>query len=168
MQPPTIPPGRRLLQFCLGLWLVQVAWLGWWFAPEAADLGRRLLSGQVGPVIQQQDPFVQWLASLAAVIPPEAAYLFADRYEAGKDIIARYHLYPRTFHRFNPEVPPSFLFSTIARTGATFLIIRDWEVPPAWDFLADGINPGFKAVPGLEPAWVFRLDPRQLVGGYYD
>ncbi len=162
------PARGRALKIVLGLWLLQAAWLGWRFAPEAADVGRRLLSGESGPAVHRQDPFYQFLGRLAAVIPADATYVFVDRYEAGQDIMARYVLYPRTFVRFGPEAPPSFLFATLARRQAAYLVIRDGRLPPGWRFLADGESPAFTPVDLNDTGLVWRVDASRLGGRYYD
>jgi hypothetical protein len=157
-----------LLRLILLLWGLQVAWLAWHFGGEIRELGVRVAQGEAGEAIRQEDSFYRWLAALAQMMPPQAAYVFLDNYEAGKDIEARYHLAPRRHVLLPPEVPASFLFYFLRREKASFLIVRDQGRP---------LGPGARAAihsPALRPldlsglGLVFRVDWARLHGDFYD
>jgi hypothetical protein len=157
-----------LTRVLLALWSLQIIWLVWHFLPEARDLARRLAQWQVGEAVRREDPLYRWTQALAALIPPGAAYVFLDNYEAGKEIEVRYHLTPRRHHLLSPETPAPFLFHALHREQASFLIIRQGEKP-----LGPGVQAAVRsqalqeiAVPG--PGKVFRVDHARLHWGFYD
>ncbi len=154
------------LFFCL--WVVQLLWLTWHFAPEAADLGKRLGLRTWGQAIRLEDPFYQWVARVKETVPPHAAYVFLDRYEAGKEIEARYHLYPRRHVLLRPQVPPGFLYFELRRHRASYLLIRDPEQPVNPDTRAALLPPAFVPVKLPGPGLVFRVDYRLISGDFYD
>lgn len=150
------------------LWGLQIIWLFWHFAPEVQDLARRLGRQEFGSAIRQEDPLYRWSMALAALIPPGAAYIFLDNYEAGKEIEVRYHLAPRRHFLMAPEAPAPFLFSALHRQQASFLLIRDRNQP---------LGPGTRAalrsgalepldLPG--PGRAYRVDYPRLRWGFYD
>lgn len=155
------------VRLLLLLWALQLLWLAWYFAPEAQDLAWRVASGRTGALVRQEDSFYRWLQALAGVIPPQATYIFLDDYQAGKEIVARYHLLPRRHVLLPPEVPPGFLFYSLRREKASYLVIREGDLP--WNS-KDAVenSPAFQpvAVPG--PGLVFRVDYTRLLGGFYD
>ena len=154
---------RLLLLF----WVLQLLWLGWYFAPEVQDLAWRLASHRTGGAIRREDSYYRWLQVLAAIIPPRATYVFLDNYEAGKEIEARYHLTPRRHVLLPPEAPPDFLFYTLRQEKASYLIIR--EEDQSWaskDAVAQ--SPAFQAVPVPGPGLLFRVDYTRLLGRFYD
>ena len=102
----------QLIRLFLLAWGLQVLWLGWHFYPETQDLAVRLLHGKTGQAVRQEDPFYRWLMELSKVMPPQAAYVFLDRYEKGREIEARYHLYPRR-HLLGAQHLLSLGFSSI-------------------------------------------------------
>ncbi len=157
-----------LWQIILGLWLVQLGWLAWHFAPEAVDVTRRLAGGRTGEVVRQEDPYYRWLRELKEMLPPASTYIFVDCYEAGKDIEARYHLYPRKMVRLNPLATPSVLFEEINKEQAGYLILRECNLYPQWQFLFHPENSVFQALPESGAGMVFKVDPRQVTGGFYD
>lgn len=165
----TVQSGKVfLIRFLLFLWGLQVLWLAWHFAPEAADLGRRLMAGTWGQAVRQEDPFYRWLMLLQEIIPPRAAYVFLDRYEAGKEIEARYHLYPRRHVLLLPDVPPGFLYHELRRNRAAFLLVRDSGQPLNPDTQVALTSPAFVPVPLPGPGLAFRVDYRLIHGDFYD
>lgn len=157
-----------LLRMLLALWGLQIIWLFYHFAPEAQDLVRRLGQQEVGAAIRREDPLYLWSRSLAALIPPDATYIFLDNYEAGKEIQVRYFLAPRRHFLMAPEAPAPFLFSALHREQAAFLLIRDRTQP---------LGPGTRAalrsgalepldLPG--PGRAYRVDYTRLRWGFYD
>lgn len=150
-----------------GLWILQVIWLGWYFAPEARELVWRLARQHTGAAIRQEDSFYRWLLALAAIIPPRDTYIFLDNYEAGKEIEARYHLTPRRHVLLPPEVSPNFLFYTLSQEKASFLIIREGD--KSWESI-DAVkeSAAFRLLPVPGPGLVFRVDRERLLGGFYD
>ncbi len=164
----TIPWRPWLIRGALFIWGLQIIWLGWHFAPEARDLAWRVAQRQVGTAIRQEDPFFKWFAALATLIPPHATYVFLDDYEAGKEIQARYVLSPRRHILLPPEVPASYLFYTLRREKATFLIIRNQENGPAPAARVAAHCPALKPVPLPGPGLVFRVDYSRLTGDFYD
>jgi hypothetical protein len=150
-----------------GLWVLQVIWLAWYFAPEVQDLAWRMASRRTGTAVRQEDSFYRWLLAQTAVIPPQATYVFLDNYEAGKEIEARYHLTPRRHILLPPEVPPSFLFYALRQEKAAFLIIREGDKP--WDSIeAVKESPAFHLLPLPGPGLTFRVDYHRLLGRFYD
>lgn len=150
------------------LWIIQILWLAWHFAPEAADLGKRLINGTWGQTIRQEDPYFRWLDGLKGIIPPRASYVFLDHYEAGKEIEARYHLYPRRHTLLRPSTPPSFLYFALRRHQASYLLIRDLELPLPPDTRSALTSPAFVPVELPGPGLVFRVNYRLLHGDFYD
>jgi hypothetical protein len=163
-------PGLKifLLRAILILWVVQLGWLAWHFAPEAVDLSQRLVSGRAGDTVRQEDAYYQWLQEIKKLIPPDSTYIFVDCYEAGKDIEARYFLYPRKMVPLNPLATPSVLFEEIKKENAQFLVLRECNLYPQWQFLFQPENPVFQALPESGPGMVFKVDPQRLTGGFYD
>jgi hypothetical protein len=162
------PKKFNLGYLLLGLWLGQVAWLAWHFAPEVLDLTSRLAGGRIGEAVRQEDPFYTWLDEVKAMVPDTGTYIFVDCYEAGKDIQARYYLYPRKIVRLNPLATPTVLFDEISRKGADFLVLRECNLYPQWQFLFQPDNPVFQALPETGPGMVFKVDPQRVRGGFYD
>lgn len=157
-----------LTRIILILWGLQIIWLFWHFAPEAGDVVRRLAQRDVGGAIRQEDPLYRWSKALAALIPPDAAYVFLDNYEAGKEIEVRYFLAPRRHILLPPEVPAPFLFHALHQEQATFLIIREGDQP-----LGPGAQAAVKSgalVPVGMPGSgrVYRVDAGRLPWGFYD
>jgi len=150
------------------LWGLQVVWLAWHFGPEARELAWRATHHRIGEAIRQEDPFYRWVTALAALISPEATYIFLDDYEAGKEIEARYHLTPRRHILLPPDVPPSFLFYALRKERASFLIIRDRERPLGPGVQAAIRSPAFSPVELPGPGLLFRVDYSQLRGDFYD
>jgi hypothetical protein len=157
-----------LLRAILILWLVQLGWLAWHFAPEAVDLGQRLVRGRTGEAVRQEDVYYRWLQEIKTLLPPTSTYIFVDCYEAGKDIEARYFLYPRKMVTLNPLATPSVLFEEIKKEQAQYLVLRECNLYPHWQFLFQPGNSVFQALPESGPGMVFKVDPRRLTGGFYD
>ncbi len=151
----------------LGLWGLQILWLAWHFAPEAGDVGKRLIQGSWGQAVRREDPFYRWVAQLKEVIPPHASYIFLDRYEAGKEIEARYHLYPRRHVLLSPKAPPSFLYYFIKSSRATFLVMMNGGQPRV-GLQTTLASPAFQKVDLQGLGLVFKTDPDRLLGGFYD
>jgi len=156
------------VQVVLFLWLIQIIWLTWHFAPEAGDAGKRLLHGSWGQAVWGQNPFYRWLEALKEVIPPQAAYLFLDRYEAGKEIEARYHLYPRRHTLLVPQAPSSFLYFDLRRYQTSVVLIRDPKQPTAPSSHAAMGSPAFCPLKFPGSGLVFKVDYRLITGDFYD
>ncbi len=157
-----------LAKILIGLWGVQILWLIWHFTPEARDLVRRIARQEVGATIRQEDPLYLWSEALAAVIPPNATYVFLDNYEAGKEIEVRYYLTPRHHVLLPPDAVPPYLFYVLHQEQASFLIIREGDQP-----LGPGVQAALQSkgveelsVPG--PGKVYRVDPTRFRWGFYD
>lgn len=157
-----------LIRLFLLAWGVQVLWLGWHFSSEAQDLARRLFQGNTGDTVRQEDPFYRWLMTLSKVMPPQAAYVFLDRYEAGKEIEARYHLYPRRHLLGSPDIPPSYLFYYLRQIGGSFLIVNNAKPPFGPGVQAALASQAFTRLELPGPGPVFRVDPVRLHGDFYD
>lgn len=157
-----------LIRFLLFLWGLQILWLAWHFAPEAADVGKRLMARTWGQAVREEDPFYRWLMQLQEIIPPRAAYVFLDRYEAGKEIEARYYLYPRRHVLLTPEAPPGFLYFDLRRYQASYLLVRDPKQPLNPDTRVALTSPAFVPVPLPGPGLAFRVDYRLIHGDFYD
>ncbi len=158
----------HLTRILLALWGLQLIWLAWHFAPEARDLARRIGSGEVGAAVRQEDPWYLWSTSLSAVIPPDAAYVFVDNYEAGKDIKIGYYLAPRRHLLVSPQSPAAFLFHTLHEEQAAYLIVRDRAKPPG-----PGVQAALRSqavlpleIPG--PGQAYRVDYPRFHWGFYD
>jgi len=158
---------RLLFWFLSALWGLQVVWLAWYFAPEVQDVAWRLAQDRTGAAIRQEDSYYRWLLSLAAIIPPQASYVFLDNYQAGKEIEARYHLAPRRHTLLTPDVSPGFLFYTLCQEKASYLIIREGDKP--WES-ADAVHnsAGFRLLPTPGPGLIFQVDHTRLAGKFYD
>ena len=157
-----------LVRLILGLWGLQVLWLIWHFAPEAGDLARRLAHRDVGAAIRQEDPLYRWTTALKAVIPESAAYVILDDYAAGKEIQVRYALVPRRHILLSPEAPASFLFYTLHREHAGFLLVRESPAPLGPGVQAALHSPAFQPLNLPGPGLVFRVDAGRLGWGFYD
>ena len=157
-----------LVRLILGIWVLQVLWLIWHFGPEAADLARRAVRGDVGNAIRQEDPLYRWAAALQAVIPESATYVFLDDYAAGKEIEVRYYLAPRRHILQAPDLPASFLFYALCQERAAFLLIRESRQPLGPGVRAAMDSPAFQplGIPG--PGLGFRVDYSLLRWGFYD
>lgn len=157
-----------LTRTALVLWGLQILWLGWHFYPEARDLAWRLAHHRSGAAVRQEDQLYRWYLALAAVIPPQAAYIFLDDYESGKEIEARYHLAPRRHILLPPGVPAGFLFYQIRQEQASFVLIRDKNRPrgPGEQALDDSSAFQRLDVPG--PGSIYRVDFSRLRGGFDD
>lgn len=163
--------GRRLplvLALLLLAWLGQFLWLAWNFAPEVRDLARKLLSRTWGESLREQDPLVQEARQLAALMPPEATYLYLDRYEAGRYLQLRYLLHPRRQIRLNPAVTPTRLYDEVRRWQATFLVIQGWTAYPRLDFLFSADPRPFRRLWEAAPVVVFATPPAEINSSYYD
>ncbi len=150
------------------LWLLQVAWLVWRFAPEAAELWPRLWQAGAGERQASGDPLETWLQAVAQVIPPESTYILVDCYETGQYAKMRYQLYPRRQIRLEPQTTPTLLFTTIRQEGARFLMVGGCNLAEHWQFLWQKEPEVFRPVPTSGPGLIFQVDPTQLMGGFYD
>jgi hypothetical protein len=159
---------KLLTRAIIVLWGLQIIWLFWHFGPEASDLVRRAVRGDVGAAINQSDPLYRWTAALQGIIPPSATYVFLDDYAAGKEIEVRYHLAPRRHILLSPEVPASFLFYTLHQEHAAFLLIRESPKPLGPGARAALDCPAFHRVNLPGPGLVFRVDADRLRWGFYD
>jgi hypothetical protein len=157
-----------LLRAILILWVAQLAWLTWHFGPEAVDLGRRLATGRAGEAVRLEDAYYCWVQELKSLLPPSSTYIFVDCYEAGKDIEAQYFLHPRKMVPLNPLATPTVLFEKIKQEQADFVVLRECNLYPHWQFMFQPENPVFHALPASGPGMVFKVDSRRLTGGFYD
>lgn len=157
-----------LFRLVLVLWICQLAWLAWQLRGEIVDIPQRLWSRSWGEAVRREDPFYRWLVQVDQVLPPGATYLFLDNYEAGKEIEARYHLFPRRHLLVSPQAPPSLLFHLIRHEKASYLLVRDPQ---------PRLSPGLKAALAINaaeplllpgPGLAFRVNPDQIAGGFYD
>jgi hypothetical protein len=163
------PTGRHwLVRLVLVLFVLQLGWLVWQLRGDIGDMARRGWFHTWGPAVRQEDPFYRWVAELDRDIPPGVTYLFLDNYEAGKEVEARYHLFPREHLLLLPESSPSLLFYTLRQNHVTYIFVRDAKLPP---------GPGLQAVLDLGaaqllnlpgPGLVYRVDPKLIKGGFYD
>jgi hypothetical protein len=162
------PWHRWLLRLVLVLFVLQLGWLVWQLRGDIGDMARRGWFHTWGPAVRQEDPFYRWVAELDRDIPPGVTYLFLDNYEAGKEVEARYHLFPREHLLLLPESSPSLLFYTLRQNHVTYIFVRDAKLPP---------GPGLQAVLDLGaaqllnlpgPGLVYRVDPKLIKGGFYD
>jgi len=170
---PFSPTMSRNWKFCLTralyvLWGAQLIWLAWHFAPEARDLARRIGLGEVGAAVRQEDPLYLWSASLSAVIPPDAAYVFVDNYESGKEIEVRYYLAPRRHILVSPESPAAFLFHTLHEEQAAYLIVRDQQKPPGPGVQAAVRSQAVLPLKIQGPGQAYRVDYLRFHWGFYD
>jgi hypothetical protein len=157
-----------LLGLILGLWGLQVLWLIWHFGPEAADLAQRVARGSWGSAIRQEEPLYRWAATLQAVIPESATYVFLDDYTAGKEIEVRYYLAPRRHILQTPDLPAGFLFFVLHQEQATFLLLRETGNPLGPGVQAALHSPAFQPVNLPGPGLTFRVDFSRLRWGFYD
>jgi hypothetical protein len=127
-----------------------------------------LASGKIGEAVHQEDTYYRWLRELREILPPASPYIFVDCYESGKDIEARYLLYPRKMVRLNPLATPSVLFEEIKKEQAEYLILRECNLYSHWRFLFQPENLVFQAIPVSGPGMVFKVEVRQVIGGFYD
>jgi len=169
---PTLATKSRwrlwLFYLVLGLWVLQFPWLIWQLREDLGDVAGKAASLSGGTALRQADPFYRWLLEVSRILPPDAIYVFLDDYEAGKEIEARYHLFPRRHLLLLPETPPSRLFHTLRQDGVAYVLVRD-EKQPLGPGLAAALKLGAAerlGIPG--PGLVFRVDPERLVGGFYD
>jgi hypothetical protein len=170
------PPSTRqttqtlnwLLRLCLLVWVLQLGWLGWQLREEIVEVPQRVWSHSWGEAVRQEDPFYRWLVQVDQVIPPRAAYLFLDNYEAGKEIEARYQLFPRPHHLLRPQASPSRLYLTLRQEQVSYLLVRDPK---------QALGPGLKAamaagvvefLPLAGPGLAFRVNPDRITGSFYD
>lgn len=158
----------KLFQVILGLWFLQLIWLTWHFAPEARDIGSRLASGRTGEAVRREEAYYCWLKAIESLVPASSTYIFVDCYEAGKDIEAGYILYPRRISLMNPAATPTALFEEIKKRGAEFLILRECNLYPQWQFLFQPDHPVFQQLPLPGQGMVFKVDLQKLKGGFYD
>jgi len=157
--------GFRLL---VAAWALSGGWLAVQMAPDVPEMGRRLLFGPRGAAVRLEDPFYRWLMELSRVMPPEACYLFLDRYERGKEIEARYHLFPRRHVLGNPQLPPSYLFYLLRRHQAAFLVAHTPTEPLSPEVKAAVDTPAFTPLSLPGPGQVFRVEVGRLAGDFYD
>jgi hypothetical protein len=159
---------NKVFHLILGLWLLQLIWLAWHFAPEAWDIGCRLATCRTGEAVHREEAYYRWLKEIEALLPPTSTYIFVDCYEAGKDIEAGYILYPRKIVTMNPLATPAALFEEIKREGVEYLVLRECNLYPHWQFLFQPHNPVFHPLPVSGPGLVFKVDLQKLTGGFYD
>jgi hypothetical protein len=168
---PALPPTSwrtRLTQALLGLWALQLLLLGWHFAPDAVDLARLLAGGPAGSALRREDPFSRWLLALNGLLPPDSAYLFLDHYEAGKEIEARYLLFPRRHVLLAVTTPPTYLFAALQQERPGFILQRDASQP-----LGPGLTAALAAglvgpAPSAGPGLLFRTTAVTPRAAFFD
>ena len=157
-----------VFRLILALWRLQLFWLAWHFRKEFRDAASRVWHLAGGKTVRQEDPFYRWLLNLARVIPPEATYLFLDNYEAGKEIEARYHLYPRRHLLLPPQIPPSQLYHILRQNKVSYVLVRETS-KPLGPGLAAALNLSTtKRLPVTGAGLVFQVHPESITGGFYD
>ncbi len=157
-----------LVRLFVAAWAAQLAWLGWKIAPDLTELAQRLATGRVGQAVRLEDPYYRWLEELAGVMPPDSAYLFLDRYEAGKEIEARYHLFPRRHVWKLPNLPPSYLYYALRNYRAGFLVAHTAKEPLSGEVKTAVHSAAFQPLPLTGPGQVFRVEWGRLAGDFYD
>ncbi len=166
---PVCPRRQKLGWAILGLlWLGQLAYLSWHFAPETVTLVQDLAAGRWGGGPAAAEPLAQEAEKLAALLPPTATYLFLDYYEAARDIKIRYLLYPRRQVRLEPRVTPTRLYAEIKRRQAEYLVLPRQVVFLGLDFLFSPEPEPFRPLTGDLDALVFQVEPQRLRGTFYD
>ncbi|MCL6622132.1 MAG: hypothetical protein K6T55_08535 [Syntrophobacterales bacterium] len=166
-----MPTSARLIwltRLFLLLWALQGLWVLWELGPDVLDSGRRLLWGPRGAAVRLEDPFYLWILELSREIPPSGAYLFLDRYERGKEIEARYHLFPRRHVLGAPNLPPSYLFYLLRHHQAGFLVAHTAPEPLSPEVARAVATPAFSACPPSGRGLLFRVDLGRLQGDFYD
>ncbi len=153
--------------FCV-LWGAQLIWLAWHFAPEARDIAWRITTGEVGAAVRQEDPWYLWCTYLSAAIPPGAAYVFVDNYEAGNDIEIGYFLAPRRHLLASPKSPAAFLFHALNEEQAAYLIVRDHPKPPGPGVQAAIRSQALLPLKISGPGQAYRVDYQRFHWGFYD
>lgn len=156
---------RHLL---LLVWLAQLVWLAWHFSADFVDLAKRLASGRVGEAVRREEPDHLWLEELKTLMPPDSTYIFVDCYEAGNYLATRYRLHPRRMVILNPLATPTRLYDKIKQEQASFLVLRECNLYPQWQFLFGPEARVFQPLPTSGPGLVLRVDPGALTGGFYD
>ena len=167
-QKPKRPGASRLLRLVLALFVLQLGWLAWQLRGDIEDLAQRSWHHSWGTAVREEDPFYRWVVELNRAIPPEITYVFLDNYEAGKEVEARYHLFPRQHLLLLPESPPSLLFYILKQHQVSYLFVRDAK-QPSGSGLQAALNLGAAkrlSLPG--PGLVFQVDPKRIRGGFYD
>ncbi len=168
LQRPKHRTTHWLLRLILVLFVLQLGWLAWQLRGDLRDMAWRAWHHSWGTAVREEDPFYRWVTELNRDIPQEATYVFLDNYEAGKEVEARYHLFPRRHLLLLPESPPSLLFYTLKQNQVTYIFVRDAKLPP---------GPGLEAVLNLGaakrlnlpgPGLVYEIDPQRIQGGFYD
>lgn len=157
-----------LLRLFLLAWALQGLLVLRELGPEIPDTGRRFLNGPRGAAVRLEDPFYRWVEELARVIPPESTYLFLDRYERGKEIEARYHLFPRRHVLGSPQLPPTYLFYLLRHHNAGFLVAHTAPEPLSPMVARAVRTPAFAALPPSGQGHIFRVDVSRLKGDFYD
>ncbi len=156
--------GRMLL---LG-WLAQLGWLAWHFTPDLMDLTKRLASGRTGEAVRREGADYWWLEELKTLVPPQSTYIFVDCYEAGNYTLTRYILHPRKMVLLNPRATPTRLYETIKQEQADFLVLRECNLYPQWQFLKEPEAAGLHPLSTSGPGQVYRVEQAKLKGGFYD
>jgi len=157
-----------VLRLVLGLFVLQLGWLTFQLRGDIEDLAHRGWQHSWGTAVREEDPFYRWVVELNRAIPLKATYVFLDNYEAGKEVEARYHLFPRRHLLLLPESPPSLLFYTLKQDQVSYIFVRDPKQPQGSGLQA-ALNLGAtKPLHVSGPGLVFQVDPRRIQGGFYD
>ena len=167
-QPPKQSGAPWLLRLSLVLFVLQLGWLAGQLREDIRDMARRAWHHSWGTAVREEDPFYRWVVALNRAIPPQATYVFLDNYEAGKEVEARYHLFPRRHLLLLPESSPSLLFFTLKQEQVSYLFVRDAKQPQVPGLMA-ALNLGAAKRLNLpRPGQVYRVDPKLIKGGIYD
>jgi len=157
-----------LLRLILVLFALQLGWLGWQLRGDLRDMAQRAWRHAWGNKVREEDPFYRWVTELNRDIPTRATYLFLDNYEAGKEVEARYHLFPRRHLLLLPESPPSLLFYTLKQNQATYIFVRDPKAARGPGLEAALTLGAANPLPIPGPGLVYQVDPKQIQGGFHD
>jgi hypothetical protein len=168
LKPPKRPGPSWLLRLVLVVFALQLGWLALQLGGDIRDLVQRGWRQAWGSAVREADPFYRWVSELHRAIPPDITYVFLDNYEAGKEVEARYHLFPRRHLLLLPESQPSLLFFTLKQEQVAYLFIRDAK-RPFGSGLQAALNLGAAKplnLPG--PGLVYQVDSKLIKGGFYD
>ena len=167
-QPPKYPEPFWLPRLVLVVFLLQLGWLAWYLKDDIRDLARRTWRHSWGTAVREEDPFYRWVTELNRAIPPQATYVFLDNYEAGKEVEARYHLFPRRHLLLLPESPPSLLFYTLKQNQVSYIFVRDPRTRQGTGLKAALALGAAKPLNLPGPGLVYQVDPQRIKGGFYD
>ena len=168
LKPLKHPGPSWLLRVVLVVFVLQLGWLAWQLREDIRDLAGRTWRHSWGTAVREEDPFYRWVIELNRAIPPGVTYVFLDNYEAGKEVEARYHLFPRDHLLLLPESPPSLLFYTLKQNQASYILVRDAKLATGTGLQAALDLGAARPLPLPGPGLIFQVDPQRIKGGFYD